>query len=440
MVPAELPADLPDLLRQLHSLAGSSKTWTGAPSTASASPPPAAAWISRSCRSLPAVGTKIPATPSASSPTRGANRLARQRSASDPNVLSTTTAALKPWPPSASGSRRSDDASAQQLLPTVVPPPRLLARADQTTEAPWLPRVPYTLPECARQKPRASAEVRQYLESIGLGEWIKHLANHLPTNIRSAAAVRATTAADMRRMAAEANWALDEPTIEKALEALKRRPATTTAVRSGSAPAARAKEEAEPRRSQPDASAAAQKRALDFKMREKAKRRDRAAQEDAKRSTARSSRKISSRQGGSSSKSSKSTAVKKENRRDEVLPCGLTQRQLDEMLNRELTPEDYEILLKLDEQVAKPASRLCSAAQVSRFPLITIGASTSPEEEEDEQEAECGVCLCPLECGDKVRTLPCCARARFHEECITQWLVETKNSCPACLRVYPREE
>lgn len=36
-----------------------------------------------------------------------------------------------------------------------------------------------------------------------------------------------------------------------------------------------------------------------------------------------------------------------------VLACGLTQRQLNELMNRELTPEDYELLLLLDDSVAK---------------------------------------------------------------------------------------
>eukprot|EP00026_Physarum_polycephalum_P007714 Phypoly_transcript_07779.p1 GENE.Phypoly_transcript_07779~~Phypoly_transcript_07779.p1 ORF type:complete len:369 (+),score=78.13 Phypoly_transcript_07779:110-1108(+) len=36
-----------------------------------------------------------------------------------------------------------------------------------------------------------------------------------------------------------------------------------------------------------------------------------------------------------------------------ALSCGLTQRQLNDLMNRELTPEDYELLLRLDEGVAK---------------------------------------------------------------------------------------
>ena len=119
--------------------------------------------------------------------------------------------------------------------------------------------------------------------------------------------------------------------------------------------------------------------------------------------------------------------------KERVLPCGLTQRQVNAMMQRELTPEDYEILLTLDEHVAKPASRLCSAAQVGRFPLIKIGKQSPIG------EAECGVCLCPLEEGAEARRLPCCARSYFHDDCITHWLTESKNTCPSCMHTFPRE-
>ena len=125
---------------------------------------------------------------------------------------------------------------------------------------------------------------------------------------------------------------------------------------------------------------------------------------------------------------------KKKGRKDEVLPCGLTQRQVNAMMQRELTPEDYEILSRLDEHVAKPASRLCTAVQVGRFPLMKIGKQILSGEE------ECGVCLCPMEEGEEARRLPCCARSCFHDDCITHWLTESKNTCPSCLFTFAREE
>jgi hypothetical protein len=124
---------------------------------------------------------------------------------------------------------------------------------------------------------------------------------------------------------------------------------------------------------------------------------------------------------------------------DQLLPCGLTQRQINEIMTRELTPEDYELLLMLDDEVSKPQTRLCSAAQVERFPLITLPVERAKTEGNDEP-FECGACLCPFEGSDTVRQLPCCPRALFHPECIAQWLIETKNTCPACLHEFPRED
>ena len=120
-----------------------------------------------------------------------------------------------------------------------------------------------------------------------------------------------------------------------------------------------------------------------------------------------------------------------------MLPCGLTQRQLDDMMRRELTAEDYDMLLQLDENVEKPKSRLCSTAQVERFPLFTVGQGCTVGK--IEADTECGVCLCPMEKGEKARRLPCCSHAVFHEDCIMQWLTEQKNTCPACMHEYARE-
>ena len=32
------------------------------------------------------------------------------------------------------------------------------------------------------------------------------------------------------------------------------------------------------------------------------------------------------------------------------------------------------------------------------------------------------------------------ARALFHDDCIMQWLTEQKNTCPSCMREFPRED
>jgi len=106
-----------------------------------------------------------------------------------------------------------------------------------------------------------------------------------------------------------------------------------------------------------------------------------------------------------------------------------TARLLHELLFRDVSPEDYELLGRLDEQVEKPASTLCTVEQVNEFPVFTVSDIATQASD----DIECGICLCQLQEGDQGRQLPCCANALFHNDCIMKWLTVTKNTCPACL-------
>ena len=100
-----------------------------------------------------------------------------------------------------------------------------------------------------------------------------------------------------------------------------------------------------------------------------------------------------------------------------------------------MSPEDYELLGRLDEQVEKPASALCTVEQVNQFALFAVSDIST----EADDGIACGICLCQLEEGDQGRQLPCCANALFHDDCISKWLTETKSkSSPAqCEESYP---
>lgn len=52
------------------------------------------------------------------------------------------------------------------------------------------------------------------------------------------------------------------------------------------------------------------------------------------------------------------------------------------------------------------------------------------DEEVDEDEDGCSICLCDYTIGEDVRQLPC--MHRFHCRCIDTWLVEHRNRCPIC--------
>jgi 23S rRNA maturation mini-RNase III len=71
---------------------------------------------------------------------------------------------------------------------------------------------------------KAPAAVGSYMKRVGLEAWIGYFERHLPANVKSVKLVRATSAADLRRMAAKATMRIDTATIQKVLSALKKDP------------------------------------------------------------------------------------------------------------------------------------------------------------------------------------------------------------------------
>lgn len=109
------------------------------------------------------------------------------------------------------------------------------------------------------------------------------------------------------------------------------------------------------------------------------------------------------------------------------LPCGLTQREFHDLLFREITPEDYEMLLRLDESVAKPSVAEADAvtASLDKLPLLS---------EEEIKDSSCTICLNLFEVGDAVPILPC--QHHFHRSCLARWLAERpgRPTCPLCCK------
>eukprot|EP00403_Amphidinium_massartii_P015484 CAMPEP_0178412360 /NCGR_PEP_ID=MMETSP0689_2-20121128/21976_1 /TAXON_ID=160604 /ORGANISM="Amphidinium massartii, Strain CS-259" /LENGTH=415 /DNA_ID=CAMNT_0020033607 /DNA_START=67 /DNA_END=1311 /DNA_ORIENTATION=- len=103
---------------------------------------------------------------------------------------------------------------------------------------------------------------------------------------------------------------------------------------------------------------------------------------------------------------------------------GDTYRALQELQNRDIRPEDYDLLGRLDENIQKATLDGC---QLKLFPteLFKAEAPSSPLE-------SCGVCLVDFQDGEELRTLlPC--KHRFHRDCIDYWLLERSTTCPMCL-------
>mmetsp|Transcript_16994 Transcript_16994/g.54443 ORF Transcript_16994/g.54443 Transcript_16994/m.54443 type:complete len:284 (-) Transcript_16994:25-876(-) len=99
----------------------------------------------------------------------------------------------------------------------------------------------------------------------------------------------------------------------------------------------------------------------------------------------------------------------------------LTAAQIRELMNRDLTPEDYELLLLLDEGV-KRARTLTSGAAAALSQAPPCGSWVGDE---------CRICLCALEAGEDVRVLPACGHA-YHGPCVERWLSSSRATCPLC--------
>lgn len=97
---------------------------------------------------------------------------------------------------------------------------------------------------------------------------------------------------------------------------------------------------------------------------------------------------------------------------------GLSLHQLMDLQSRELTPNDYELLLMLDNTI-KP--KTVSQAKLQSLPVAKI-------EDELYTELICTVCQMNYELGEEIKTLPC--GHFFHVACIDQWLSESSTKCP----------
>lgn len=104
---------------------------------------------------------------------------------------------------------------------------------------------------------------------------------------------------------------------------------------------------------------------------------------------------------------------------DIVLPCGLFQEEVIGIMYRDLSPEDFDMLNKLDERV--PKRNIVQRNLVDRLPVCLAA---------DCGCSECGVCLAELDPNARVVQLPC--RHAFHSTCISKWLTQCKNTCPLC--------
>ena len=107
---------------------------------------------------------------------------------------------------------------------------------------------------------------------------------------------------------------------------------------------------------------------------------------------------------------------------------GLTWRQIRALQERELTPEDYELLLVLAESVEKKTVAAEDLERIAQFIVraedLTAGGRFL---DVDEEVMSCCICMTDFEVADAVKILPC--EHAFHAACIDQWL-SNSVTCP----------
>ncbi|XP_033103223.1 uncharacterized protein LOC117106015 isoform X2 [Anneissia japonica] len=103
--------------------------------------------------------------------------------------------------------------------------------------------------------------------------------------------------------------------------------------------------------------------------------------------------------------------------------AALPQAVIGDMENRELTDNDYEMLLQLDNETAHAPSTVPESF-IKSLPseMVRNGSGLLAP------GSQCRVCLRAYIVGERVRRLPC--QHKFHAVCIDPWLLHQRSTCP----------
>ncbi|ORX50406.1 hypothetical protein BCR36DRAFT_404515, partial [Piromyces finnis] len=101
---------------------------------------------------------------------------------------------------------------------------------------------------------------------------------------------------------------------------------------------------------------------------------------------------------------------------ESTLPEGLIQN----LQNRELSEEDYNTLLLLDQKVIQGSIPL---HVINSFPTKKVKYG-------DKDKYSCVICNTTVKMNEIIRKLPC--QHNFHQNCIDKWLLHTRSTCPIC--------
>jgi len=139
----------------------------------------------------------------------------------------------------------------------------------------------------------------------------------------------------------------------------------------------------------------------------------------------------------------------------EILPAqdlgiddgSMYERLLDILEGDEICPEDYELLLQLDNNNVKK-STLLKEDSIEKIPVMIIGEGRDEEKKDNDdgrmisikdiEQDHCEICLEPWRDNTQVRQLPC--NHVFCKNCIDYWLKEVSHKCPSLCCYWCKED
>lgn len=98
--------------------------------------------------------------------------------------------------------------------------------------------------------------------------------------------------------------------------------------------------------------------------------------------------------------------------------AGDIMRLMIDLQHRDLSPEDYELLLRLDDGVAP---KTVSTTVLQSIQIVTVDVAGLIGE-------LCSICMELYEKSHRIKTLPC--KHSFHADCIDHWLATSSVNCP----------
>jgi len=107
------------------------------------------------------------------------------------------------------------------------------------------------------------------------------------------------------------------------------------------------------------------------------------------------------------------------------LTVGIDPRTLADLLSRELTPEDYELLLLLDNDVKPKTIETHKVEELPKMKWMELKKSCASCSSSSEV---CTICFMEYVEQDEICKLPC--GHIFHDNCISRWLTSNSTKCP----------